>query len=604
MIQPAPVKWQGRFFTRVFTRLGLLIALGMLVVGGFTWQIMQHWLREYVVEQLRNQAHLALLSVERNWTTYQPRQLQEQCRQVREQTGLRMTIIAPDGRVLADSNADPSEMENHAGRPEVVSALQGEVGLHERVSASVRQPFFYVAMPLLQAGELVAVVRVATPAEDIQRRERAIRQLIGTGLAVALPLALLLAWLLSRALAAPIQRVSTWAQQLATGDLVTRLEIRGDDEIKQMADSLDRMRSNLAARIREAQQQRQDLEITVSNLEEGVIAVNRDGIVLLANAAARRLLGLRYSPAGGPLAEQLTHRGLRRFWEDALGAGTSESRRELTIESDGGTRTLDVSILHVTQIETPIAWLVCLRDITAIARSVAMKTDFVANASHELRTPVASIRAAVETLRETGLDEPTRRRFLSIIDRNVDRLQNLTEDLMHLNKVESVAVELVESTFDPAEVFAALRTMFEDALRQKQAELTYVSDVDLIHTDQRWLELVLKNLLDNAVKFIGPGGRIHLRCAAVGEKVAFEVQDNGCGIPPEDMDRVFERFYQVDKSRAMNVGGTGLGLAIVKHAVSAMRGEVSISSTVGVGTVVRFMIPALAPATRPSTAGA
>ncbi len=592
MIQTVQERWPGRFFTRVFTRLGLLLAVGMLVVGGFAWQIMQHWLREYTVEQLQNNAHLARLAVEKSWPILTPGALQEECRLVREQTGLRMTVVAPDGRVLGDSDANPAEMENHASRPEVAAALKGEVGLHERHSASVQHPYLYVALPLHVNNELVAVVRIAAPADDIQRRERAIKQLIGTGLAVALLLALLLAWFLSKALAAPIQRVSAWAQQLATGDLVTRLEVRGDDEIKQVAEAMDQMRSKLSARIREAQQQRQDLEITVGNLEEGVIAVNREGIVLLANAAARRLLGLSYSPVGGPLAEQLSNRGLRRYWEEALSKGLSETRRELRLENGDTVRTVDVSILHVTQIETPIAWLVCLRDITAIARSVAMKTDFVANASHELRTPVASIRAAVETLCEEGLDEPTRRRFLSIIERNVERLQNLTEDLMHLNKVESVAMELTESAFDPAEVFAAMRAMFEDALRLKGAELTYLSDVSVVYTDQRWLELVLKNLVDNAVKFVGAGGRVELLCTAVGDKVAFEVRDNGCGIPPEDRDRVFERFYQVDKSRAMNAGGTGLGLAIVKHAVSAMRGEVTITSTVGVGTRVRFTIPA------------
>lgn len=598
MTQDGTVRWRGRFFNRVFTRLGLLLSAGMLVVGGFAWQIMQQWLRDYIIEQLTNSAHLARIAVEHEWPFEAPAKIQEECRRVRQETGLRMTVLAPDGRVLGDSDADPAGMENHANRPEVVEALKGRVGLNRRTSASVGHPFVYIAEPIHIDGRLVAVVRMAAPAEDIERRETAFKQLIVTGLAVALPLALLLAWFLSRALAEPIQKVSDWARQLATGDLTTHLEVGGNDEIKQVADALERMRRGLAARIREAQQQRQDLEITVGSLEEGVIAVNREGIVLLANSAARRFLGVGHSLVGGPLAEQLPQRALRRVWDEARSAGVRELRRELVLEAGGVTRTIDVSLLHVTQVETPIAWLLCLRDITAIARSAAMKTDFVANASHELRTPVASIRAAVDTLREEGLDDDARSRFLAMIDRNVERLQSLTEDLMYLNKVESVAVELDCTTFDPAGVFASIQNMFAEALRAKNARLQCTSEVTEVFTDQRWLELILKNLVDNAVKFIQTGGRISLRCAAQGDRVLFEVEDNGCGIPPEDLDRVFERFYQVDKSRAMNQGGTGLGLAIVKHALHAMRGEVRISSSVGVGTIVRFTLPTNPHATR------
>lgn len=587
-----PFPWKGRFFRRVFVRLGLVISLGMLLVGAFAWQIMQRWMRDYTSEQLRSSAHLARLAVRHDWPFNGASALSRDCARIKEETGLRLTIIALDGRVLADSDADPLTMANHASRPEVSAALRGETGVDERISASVGQSFVYVAMPLIADGEPVAVVRVAAPAEDILRRERAMRQMIVAGLSVAVPLAILFAWILSRALASPVQRVSEWAQQIATGDLVTRLEVRGGDEITQVADSLERMRTHLASRIREAHQQRKNLEITVSNLEEGVIAVDRAGIVLLANPAARRLLGVSNSMVGGPLAEQIPQKPLARLWGEASSLPDEETRRELELELDGAGRTVEVSVLNVSEPGTPIARVVCLRDITAIARSAAMKTDFVANASHELRTPVASIRAAVDTLKEEDLDQATRRRFLSMIDRNVDRLQNLTEDLMHLNKVESVFVELTGTEFSPRDVFASLASMFRDALDQKSGNLSYYADVETVFTDERWLELVLKNLVDNAVKFIAPGGCVELRCRAQEDRVVFEVEDNGCGIPPEDIDRVFERFYQVDKSRSPRQGGTGLGLAIVKHAVHAMRGEITISSKVGKGTVVRFSIPA------------
>lgn len=594
--------WQGKFFRRVFSRLAILLSVGMLVVAVLTWEIMQRWLHDYTTDQLINSAQVARLAMERLGMPADPPTLQAECREVRKATGLRMTMIDVNGNVIADSDADPSSMENHAARPEVAAALGGQVGRDKRLSASVGHPYAYVAVPIMRDGKVATIVRMAAPAEDLDRREGAIKALIGTGLAVALPVALLTAWFLARALAAPIQRVSAMAKQLSTGDLVTRVEAEAEDEVGQVAESLEKMRETLAKRVRQVQQQRKDLETTVSQLEEGVIAVDRDGVILLANASARRLLAAPDSAVSSLLADQLPRGPLQRAWHEALAENSPELRQEISIADPptGAPRTIDISIMHVSEADSKIAWLICLRDITELARSVAMKTDFVANASHELRTPVAAIRAAVETLGENGLDEATRRRFMSMIERNVGRLQDLTEDLMHLNKVESPAVELTKTIFDPVEIFSNLRISFSDTLAAKNASFTYSSNVKQVFTDQRWLDLVLKNLVDNAAKFIGEGGRIELRCRADGAKVFFEVQDTGCGIGSEHLERVFERFYQVDKWRRQNAGGTGLGLAIVKHAVHAMRGEVSITSTVGVGTTVSFWIPADVPADSPS----
>ncbi len=584
---------QGNFFKRVFTRLGLMMCIGMLLVAAFAWQIMQHWLSDYNVEQLRNSAHLATRVVAGSWSESSA-SLQEGCLQIKNDTGLRTTVILPDGDVIADSDAPAKSMANHSDRPEVIEALQGRIGVNRRLSASVGHSFVYVAAPLIIDGATVAIVRIAAPFEDLARRERVIWQLIAAGLCVALPLALMIAWFMSRGLAAPIQRVGAWANRLGRGDLATRLEVEGDDEIRQVAAALDRMRRNLSDRIQEAHQQRRDLAITIGTLEEGVIAVNQEGIVLLVNPAAIRILGIAHSLVGGPIVEQIPDRGLRRLWEETTSSGSKEVRREIILTSNGVARTVDALIIHVVDTETPIAWLMCLRDITAIAKSVAMKSDFVANASHELRTPVAAIRAAVDTLREPGLDANAQARFMAMIDRNLMRLQALTDDLMNLSKVESVNIELNYSTFDLEEVYAGLRATFGQVLSAKQATFTMKSDVGPIHTDQRWLELILKNLIDNAVKFIPEGGRIKLSCRREDKFAVFEVEDDGCGIPMEDIDRVFERFYQDDRSRGMNQGGTGLGLAIVKHAVNAMQGKVAIRSKVGEGTVVSFQIPAFA----------
>jgi len=587
--------WRGRFFRRIFARVGFLVVIGMLVVSLLTWEILQSWLREYINQQLSNQARLAQVAITRCWPDPTAEQLQSACESVREATGLRTTVIDPFGVVLADSDAPASAMENHAGRAEVAAALSGKMGTDRRLSATVQHPFVYVAAPMQFEGRLAAVVRVAAPAEDIERREAALVQWIGIAVGVALPLTLLIAWFLSKRLAGPVQQVSAWAQRLATGDLDARLDLSGGDEVGQVAGALERMRINLVARIREVQQRRQDLEITLAHLEEGVIAVDASGIVLMENEAARRLLGNESTSCPDRLGKGLENTFLRKTWEDARRNAARELRREITLEHGGRKRTLNVTITRVPESRTSIAWLLCLQDITALARSAAMKAEFVANASHELRTPVASIRAAAETLRADGLEAEQRMRFMSVIERNIERLQNLTEDLIHLNRVESASPELNITTFRIEEILASLRSSFAEPVRQKRASLSFASEVDEMTTDPRWLELVLKNLIDNSVKFISEGGRVEVRCWQEDGNTAFVVEDDGCGIPPADLERVFERFYQVDRSRSLSSGGTGLGLAIVKHAVHALGGEVSIQSEVGRGTTVKLRLPSPVP---------
>jgi len=566
----------------------LLLAAGMVLLCAVTWRITQNWLRENAHNHLGRIVQLAGLGLER--AIHDPAALASETAEMRRRCGYRITVIDPTGRVLAESDAHYDEMENHADRPEVIAALAGGIGHNRRLSHSVGRSYVYCAGPIYQDKRLMGVVRVATPAAELERSEAVLLQWIGAALAAALPITLTIAFFLSRALAKPIQHVRDLAGQLAVGDLNTKIEMQDDDEVGQVARALDRMRVHLAERIREGQQQRQDLEVTLGRLQEGVIATDRDGRVLTDNAAARRILGTKHPLFGQPLRDHLPVAALQRLWESTHGVGAAELQRDIAMAVQGDERTISAAVIPVDLPGTPIARLLCLRDITELARSIAMKADFVANASHELRTPVATIRAASDTLAADDLDAPTRARFLAVIDRAVERLKNLTEDLMHLNRVESPSFEPVMSQFDPRELLANVASLFNDAITAKRAALSIQCDVPRMVGDRRTIELILKNLLDNAVKFIPAEGRIALRCRQAGKQIRFEVEDNGCGIAPDEQDRVFERFYQVDKSRSQSQGGTGLGLSIVKHAVNALDGELSMKSDVGVGTTVAFSV--------------
>jgi two-component system phosphate regulon sensor histidine kinase PhoR len=595
-----PDYWHGRFFRRLYSRIGLLVAAGMVAVCLLTWQIAQQVWLVYADEQLRNSAALAEMAIRAAWPARSPETLAGCCRQMRERSGLRLTVIDPSGNVLGESDALPARMENHAGRPEVQAALQGRIGTDRRNSASVGRPYIYVAVPMWIEGRLEGVVRVAAPVEDFARREASLVKWVAAGLGVALPLALLTALAVARTLAGPVQRVGRWAQRLATGDLETRLELAREDEVGQVAASLERMRASLAERIREGHRQRQELEVLLAHLEEGIIAVNDQGVVLTTNAAARALLGAEGRLVGWPLAVGLARGPLSALWSEAVASGGAELRRQVSLDGPGSPRTVDVTITRVREADSAISWLLAVRDITELARSSAMKADFVANASHELRTPVASIQAALETLQTDGLDAATRERFMAIIARSVGRLSHLTEDLMQLNRVESMTPEPEAAPVEAELVVHSLFSLHGEALRQKGAAAVYEGPPVTLFTDRRWLELILRNLIDNAVKFIGPGGRIRVRCRQEDDRTYFDVEDNGCGIPRADLDRVFERFYQVDKSRSVSTGGTGLGLAIVKHAVQRLRGGVTLQSEVGTGTKVTFWLPSRAPDAGPN----
>ncbi len=576
----------------VFTRLAILLSLGMVFVGALTWHLVQRSLQDALQTDLRRHARLTALLLARSHAVPTAQSAGNVCRVVHRETDLRVTVFDAKGRVLGDSAPKSAVSNDRAVRPEVTEALRGRTGVDRRNDPALGPPLVYVAVPVMLDDRPVAVVRVDASEDDLIRNRTALAAWTAVGIAIALAFSLLPAWFLARALARPIHRVSDWASRLASGDLTTRVEVQREDEIGQVAEALDGMRSRLAARVREAQQQRRNLEVILTNLQEGVLAVDQAGNVLTANAAARRLLHLSTSPVGGPLREQLGRRSLGNLWDDAVASGASELRRQIVMPGPDGDRSLDVAMIRIPAGGSPITWLFCLRDVTEVSRSAAMKAEFVANASHELRTPAASIRAAIDTLRSSDVAPDARERFLSVIDRNVARLQALTDDLMQLNRVDSATVQLSPSRFDPAEVFETMRALFADATAQKKAELVCQSRVDSLVADRKMLELVLRNLVDNAAKFINDSGRIELVCRPDGATVRFDVCDDGCGIPAEDVQRVFERFYQVDKSRGRNPGGTGLGLAIVKHAVLAMGGNVTIESQPGHGTTVSFAIPA------------
>lgn len=500
------------------------------------------------------------------------------------ETGVRITVIRPDGVVLADSEHDPATMENHAGRPEVRSAIHGSIGVASRESETVGRPFRYVALPERNGR----IVRVALPQDIVGSRLGRTRSLIAAGTLVALALGIVTAWLVSRRLTRPLSRMTEAASAIAGGDLDATMPEEGTAELEQLGAALNRMAADLRRRMEESNEDRRTRDIVLAAMGDGVMLVGSDGRVQYANPSALQLTGrMAAEPRPGEPHEPRPYlpQMLRQLIDQAREAG---SVREREIEIGRPSRTALASAFPVGNEGLT---LLVLRDVTEARRVEEMRRDFVAAASHELKTPVASIQAAGETLAH-ALDEDldAARRFAANLLRDAERLSMIVRDLLDLSRLETEHLEL-----EPVRLDALAREEVErigDRLRG--AGLIAEVDAAPAHVRGAWadLSLMIGNLLDNAVRYSRAGGVIRVEVAGMNGEVRLAVTDTGIGIPSKDLPRVFERFYRVDRARSRDTGGTGLGLAIVKHVAEQHGGRVEATSELGRGSTFVVSLPA------------
>ncbi|MEZ4388604.1 MAG: ATP-binding protein [Candidatus Krumholzibacteriia bacterium] len=518
------------------------------------------------------------------------------CRVRGQATDTRITVILPDGRVIGDTRENPAEMSNHADRPEVQAALAGEVGSSERYSATLGHRRMYVAVPLLQDGKLVGVLRTSHSLASIDRALVVVQQRIALGGLMLAVAAALLSYVLARRISIPLRAMKAGAERLAGGDLGTRLSLVPDsEEIGALAEAFNAMAVQLQDRISVIESQRKEQEAVLSSMVESVVAIDRDEVILGMNQAGARLLATDPQKAvGRTLHEVLRNPDLIALGRAALASG-DPVEGEIILRRDGE-RHLQV---HATGLRGPkkerLGALLVLNDVTRIRRLESLRRDFVANVSHELRTPITSIKGFAETLATEPPADPTvTARFLGIINRQADRLQAIIDDLLSLSRLEQngTASDLVRENTPLADVLqeavnvATARVAVElPAVRiDCPPDLTAAVNAPLI-------EQALVNLVDNAIKYSGDADEIVVAAATEADRIVISVRDSGRGIAPEHLPRLFERFYRVDKARSRDLGGTGLGLAIVKHIAHAHGGEVRVDSTLGEGAKFTITLP-------------
>ncbi len=504
------------------------------------------------------------------------RSMQDMAEQVSEAADARATIIQTSGLVLADTRANPREMENHATRPEFIAALHGQIGSATRVSHTVGIPFLYVAAPISGGA-----VRLAYPLASIRDMTHRVRVRLVEASLAALLLATILSALVASAIARRLQRIVTFAQRVAEGDLTARIAETGVDEIAHVARALDRTARQLEKSFAEVESGRDQLAALLNSMQDAVLAVTRDQRVQWMNGPMERLTR---ASVGTSVASAVRDPDVLAAIE---GAFTEDAVRHTRATSlvQGRTFLVTAAPLHGGGV------VAVLHDTTELERVEKTRRDFIANVSHELRTPLTSIQGFAETLLEQpGMPEASRD-FVEIIRKNAARMSRLTEDLLVLARVESGEQPFNFRAASPAELLEDAVQGFREQAKAAGVEIKVRNLATLpVHADADAIHQVFSNLIDNALKYGGSPIEAGARDSEAG--VEFYVRDAGPGIASEHLPRLFERFYRVDRARSRESGGTGLGLAIAKHIVRAHGGSIHGSSELNHGATFSFTLPA------------
>ncbi len=506
----------------------------------------------------------------------------------------RLTIIRRDGTVLGDSETSLAELprlDNQGRHPEVQEALEKGDGWAERSSPTMQQRAYYVTAAFERGGAVAGVVRVSHPLGEVDRATADMRRLIAIGSLVALGLALVFSSIVAGRMSAAVGELTEAARRMTEGDLTVRTRIEGHDELAELGHALDRLAGSLATTLGQLRAERDLQGRILEAMQEGVVVVDREGRIALVNPALRSMLLVGADAVGKLLIEAVRHAQL----EDLLAAAREEPSEASRIEIELPGLKPRRLLVHAAPLSGDDEGLLfVLVDVTELRRLESLRRDFVANASHELRTPIAAVRSATETLRSGALHDPdVAARFVDIIERNAQRLQSLLEDMLELSKLESNEFKLKRERVELGSVVPIVLALFRERAEKKavrlSAELSRAASA--VEGDARALEHVLSNLVDNAVKYCPAGTRVVVSASLQGDRIHLVVSDTGPGIAAEHVPRVFERFYRVDAGRSRELGGTGLGLSIVKHMVEAMRGKVWVESEVGRGSTFIVALP-------------
>ncbi len=585
-----------RILWQLFPTYLLITFTAIFAVGWYSLNSLRDFYYDKTAEDLKTQARLVEHLVLKTSPSLDSKLLNKLSQELGDKTHSRITIIDLSGHVVGDSHENPSRMNNHSGRPEFKLALKEGIGTSIRFSNTLEERMMYLAVPLIYQGDIKGVVRASVPITFIDHALRAVEiKMASAGLIIGL-LAAGISLLVSRRISRPLEKMKSVAEAIARGEWNKELPVQSNSiEICALADALNQMASQLDKRIRTITDQRNETEAVLSSMVEGVLAVDAQERLISMNHAAARLIDVDPGQAEGrPIQEVIRNPALLKFVSQTL-KGRKNAETDLSIGNENE-KYLQAhgAVLQDSQGQA-VGAVIVLNDITRIRRLETIRRDFVANVSHELKTPITLIKGFVETLAQGALENRDEaKHFLGIIGKQVDRLDAIIEDLLSLSRLEQ--------TSDDSEIVlekTRIRDVLESALQDcklkasdRNSTLRLNCDEDLwAPVNPPLLSQAVINLVENALKYSEPNSQVEIEAFRNAAEVVIRVLDQGCGIDSKHLPRLFERFYRVDEARSRKLGGTGLGLAIVKHIAQAHRGKVSVDSTPGKGSQFSIHLP-------------
>lgn len=566
----------------------LLIVIGMGILGVY----LTRFARDLQLDNLRS--HLekeARIISEASLPAFvgQGDDLDALAKKIGEEIGTRVTIIARDGTVLGDSQEDPSTMENHSTRPEVKDGLEFGLGESIRYSTTLGEQMMYIAVPIASQGTIVGIARVALSLTAVQGLVNHVTLVISLAMVVTTVLAMVAAGLIALTATRPIREMTEASKRIAAGELGQKIPIRTRDETGQLAQAFNEMSLNLNKLVGDISTEKTKLQTVLANMADGVMMMDVEGKIVLANQASQKFFNLQEKDVmNNPLIEVVHDHEADEILKLCL--KTSQTQ---TAQFESAISKRFIRVIAVPLVEDSLTGaLLLFQDLTELRSLHTMRRELIGNISHELRTPIAGIKAMIETLKEGAIDDKQAAAdFLSRIDGEVDNMTQIVSELTELSRIETGHAGLKIAPLDLNPLVEEVAAQLNPLAQRQQVTITthFATDLPAVRGDKDRIRQALVNLVHNAIKFSHPGGSVTMATKASGEFVIVSVSDTGAGIPKEELPHVFERFYKADRARTG--GGTGLGLAIAKHVIQSHGGNIWAQSEQGKGSTFSFSLP-------------